>query len=474
MQIIDGAFIVLFVAFVFLVISYLVFRTRHKDHQVQIAELNELNKTLQAKVLSLETKLNSFGQNSSKTSFVVEQIKKIESLEDELQKQKQRVEDAKKIAQKANMVKCNFLSNIGDDMRTPLHSMLDFTKLLQSAIKDKTLLLYVNNIFESGQKLLSFMDEIIALSKIESGLFSIEVKAVESRLFFQNIIDKQQHSATKKGLALQLSIDEALPNALMIDSLKVQDIVSNLVENAIKFTKKGFVNVNVVVENVNSAKNVIDLSVVIEDSGIGIKEENQEKIFEMFEKLENNESETEEIGLGLSINKKIAQLMNGAIGLKSEPGKGSVFKFSLHDVEVALMSADDEILEEDIDFSLIDVASTIVVIDETSETRGAIIDSFMESSARVLSYKTLREAMDRLKNETIDLIFIDVEILNVDEGVVSKVLARMSKAPVVGLTTTQLKNLNLCEDGVKPIAYLKKPISRLELFKVAHKALTSK
>jgi len=138
------------------------------------------------------------------------------------------------------------------------------------------------------------------------------------------------------------------------------------------------------------------------------------------------------------------------------------------------MSADDEILEEDIDFSLIDVASTIVVIDETSETRGAIIDSFIDSSAKGLSYKTLREAMDILKNEKIDLIFIDVEILNVDEGAVSKVLSKMSKAPVVGLTTTQLKTLKLCEDGVKPIAYLKKPISRLELFKVVHRVLSLK
>lgn len=470
MQMVQAMLIVLFVASALIVVAYLILKSRYKQSQEQIKKLEGLNKTLYTRVLELETKLNTHDTNSSKTSFVIEQIKKIESLEYELQKQRQRVENVKIIAQKANMVKSDFLSNIKDDIRIPLQSILDLTTLLQTAIKDKTLLIHVSNIFKSGHKLLNFMDEIIALSKIQSGLFTIEEKAVDSRELFQSIIDKYQQSASKKGLVLTLQIDESLPNALMLDSLKVEEIVTNLVENAIKFTQKGFVNVNVLVENINSAKNILDISVLVEDSGIGIKEINQEKIFEMFEKLENDESEAQQIGLELSINKKIAKLMNGDIRLKSELGKGSVFKFSLKDVEIALMSADDDVvLEEDVDFSLINFLSTIVVIDEMSQTRGTIIDSFMDSSARVLSYKTLREAMDTLKSEEVDLIFIDVEMLNVDEGAVSKVLARMSDAPVVGLTTTQLRDLKLCEDGVKPIAYLKKPISRLELFKVALK-----
>ncbi len=455
-------------------IMYFIFKARYKNEFVKIDNLEKLNVALNSKIKELEEKLNERDYKGSKAGFVIEQIKKNEALDLKNKKLKQQLEDAKKIAQKASMIKYDFLSNVRHEVRTPMNSILVFAEMLKDELKDKTLLSYAENVFQSGHKLLNLIDDIIELSKIESGTFTLEENAVESRIIFESIVQSYKNIATKKGLDLSLHIDDTLPDSLILDSAKVQDIITNLVDNAIKFTNNGFVKIDVIVENINISRNVVDLSILVEDSGIGIDEKNQEKIFEIFESKEKpSDIEFEGAGLGLSINKKLANLMNGDITFTSEPQQGSVFKFSLDDVEIVLASSEDVVDDADIDFALIKDNSTMVVIDDMDETHERMKNYFMNSSSKVFTFKTVGESIETLKTKKIDLLFIDVEMLNIDDGAVSKVIAKMNDAPVVALTNNRLKNVVLSEGGVTPVAYLKKPISKLELFKLSLKILNS-
>ena len=436
------------------------------DEQAQKIE------TLKTKLTNSEEKLFQQGATTKSTSFVHEQIKKIEELESEVVLYKKRLEEAKVIAQEANMVKYDFLSNIRHEVRTPMNSILVFADMLRAEIKDATQRSYANNIFTSGHKLLELMDKIIELSHLESGSFQLNEKAVDSHLLFETIVDSQKSKAYKKAIAIKLIIDEDVPQSLVLDDEKVQEIVNNLLDNAIKFTKQGHVKIHVKVSDSNIINNTINLSISVEDTGMGIDEENQKRIFEIFEKREDcNEIEFQGTGLGLSLNRKMARHMNGDISVKSKEGKGSIFTLSLKNIEIVL-SSDENISEEDIDFSLINSAK-LMVIAQAEENRAVISKSFEETENEILYFNNPRSAIESLKETSVDLIFMDVDLLEIDDGAVSKVMANISKAPVVSLTNKSLKNIDFVSNGLKVVGHLKKPISKVELFKVCIKVLNS-
>ena len=434
----------------------------------EINDLHEKLKSAKIKVVELETK-------SNKTSYAADQIQKIATLNDEVLRQKNRVQEAKAIAQEASMVKYDFLTNVSHEIRTPMNSILVFAELLSSEIKDKKLLTYSKNIFQSGHKLLSLLDDVIELSKIESGGFELETRAVDIRVLLENVIQEQKNLAIKKGLKLTLEIDEKLPISLIVDTQKIKDVLYNLVENALKFTQSGYVKLKVKVKRVDIQNNSIDIIFIVEDSGIGIEKSNQEKIFKIFEKREDStELELQGTGLGLSINQKMARLMNGELSVESKLGVGSRFSFTLYDLEIVLVGSENEVDEQSIDFSLISPdGASIMVIDEDIESQKIIKESFLNTAVKVHAYHYPRDAIERLRSEKIDLIFIDIDIFSIDENAVSKVIAKMSKATVVTLTQTTLKNIVFEEGGAEVIGHLKKPISKVELFKISMKELNS-
>jgi len=469
--------LIIVVSISFLLIATVVFLSLVKKKKLkekiellseEISDLHEKLRSAKIKVVELETK-------SNKTSYVADQIQKIATLNDEVSRQKNRVQEAKAIAQEASMVKYDFLTNVSHEIRTPMNSILVFAELLSSEIKDKKLLTYSNNIFQSGHKLLSLLDDVVELSKIESGGFELETRAVDMRLLLENIIQEQKNLAIKKGLKLTLEIDETLPISLIVDAQKIKDILYNLVENALKFTQTGYVKLKVKVKRVDIQNNKIDIVLTVEDSGIGIEKSNQEKIFKIFEKREEStELELQGTGLGLSINQKMARLMNGELSVESRVNVGSCFSFVLYDLEIVLVGAEDEIDEQSIDFSLISPdGASIMVIDENIESQETIKGSFLNTAVKVYGYHYPRDAIERLRSEKIDLIFIDIDIFSIDENAVAKVIAKMSEATVVTLTQTTLKNIVFEEGGAKVVGHLKKPISKVELFKISMKELNS-
>jgi len=414
-------------------------------------------------------------KRSKSTSFLSENMKKLEDLEHELKIQKQRVQEAKKIAQNAMHVKKDFLANMRHEVRTPMNSILAFSDMLTHELKDKTQLSYAKNIFSSGHKLLSLMDDIIELSRLESGIFEIKKRAIDTPLFFNSVVKGHEVKAASKGLKLTLEVDSAIPESLILDDEKVKEILDNLISNAIKFTKNGTVTVSILAEQHNHTQNEIDISMLVKDTGVGIDVHSHQRIFEIFEKREDtNDSEFQGIGLGLSINKKMAKLMDGDISLSSTLGEGSTFTFNLNRLEIVLTSADDTEEKLNLNFNLIKPeGASIMVVDDVQSSCEMIKNAFTQTNTQVVTHSNLHEAIKSLKSHAFDLIFIDVNILNMDENAVSKVIAKMSNAPIVSLTQTSVKDIIFTKGGVNVVGHLKKPISKVELFKISLKVLNS-
>jgi len=248
-------------------------------------------------------------------------------------KLEQDLKKAKEEALKANEIKGRFLANISHEIRTPISSIIGFSSILTKEIKDKKLYKYATSINQAGQRLLSLVNEILDASKIEAN--KIEINKQDSDIY--NILQEIQEvfslKISQKNLQFDIHIQDNLPHILKLDELKVYQILLNLVGNALKFTHKGFIDIDV--SFTQNSNHTINLQIKVSDSGIGIKEDQLKKIFEPFQQQDKQDNKKYAgTGLGLYISKKYAQLMGGDIVVKSVSSKGTTMIFSLNDVEI--------------------------------------------------------------------------------------------------------------------------------------------
>ena len=249
--------------------------------------------------------------------------KLVQTLE-ELQVAKQEAEEAKKKAEIANQAKSNFLANVSHEIRTPIHAVLGMNEMILRECEEEPILEYSRNIQSAAGGLLALINDILDISKIESG--KMELVPGEYSLFHlvkdcYNMIDVQMK---QKGLKLVVENETQIPNRLLGDEIRIRQILFNLLTNAYKYTHEGTVTIRIKHERLNSGEILLLLSV--EDTGIGIAEEDQAKLFEFFERVDKRRNHNiEGTGLGLAITKELVELMKGEIGVISTLGKGSLF-----------------------------------------------------------------------------------------------------------------------------------------------------
>lgn len=230
---------------------------------------------------------------------------------------------------KANEAKSEFLANMSHELRTPLNGVIGFSELLMQTNVSDVQLQYTSAINTSAKSLLKVINDILDFSKIEAGKMELEITKSDVVQMIEQSIDIVKFSAEKKGVELLLNIPEYLPRFAYIDSFRVSQIIINLLNNAVKFTNEGEVELKVSFTEIDLDKGIYTFSV--RDTGIGISDEQKLKLFKAFSQADT--STTRKFGgtgLGLSISEKLAQKMGGSIQFESELGKGSTFNFSVN------------------------------------------------------------------------------------------------------------------------------------------------
>ncbi len=366
------------------------------------------------------------------------------------------LERAKEDAEEANNMKSEFLANMSHEIRTPMNAIIGFTDLLAKEIHKPVHLNYVKSIQDSSRILLTIINDILDLSKVEAGKLQIEYNPTDIRTIAQEIKSVFQQKAKTKALQLTIVVDDSVPKTLIIDEVRVRQILFNLISNAIKFTSEGHINVKITTSTQKDLST--NLILEVEDTGIGIDEAEAERIFEAFSQHSNQSNKQYGgTGLGLAIIKRLSQLMNGDVEVKSQRDKGSTFIVTLKEVEIT----DDQPLNAqrhealNIEFE----KATILVADDIQLNRNLIREYLKDTPITILEAKDGQEAIDLAKTNALDLILMDIKMPNKTGYEATKEIKAFKDIAIIALTASVISKKNnkdnlLFDDFLlKPIKY---------------------
>ena len=382
---------------------------------------------------------------------------------------RQELIDARERAEESDRQKTQFLANMSHEIRTPMNAILGFSELMESVVVSKKAKEYLAVIRDSGRSLLELINDILDLSKIEAGRIELNIEPVDLNELVQSVVALIAPDATGKGLELSVDVAAELPKCLLLDRLRVRQILLNLLSNAVKFTRAGSIAVKVCAEAATRDGQRMDLILAVSDTGVGISKLQQKRIFKAFHQVSStDESGLSGTGLGLSISKRLAKLMDGEITVSSTPGKGSTFTVTLQNVEAALeeVSPHSAVLENEQDLDLIR-ASRILVVDDNEVNRRLISEIFDGSHHEILLAEDGEQAIEIAHREKPDLVLMDIRMPRLDGRKALQILrsdAELPELPVVAVTASSLLNkekaLRKAFDG-----YLRKPFSKAQLFR---------
>lgn len=245
----------------------------------------------------------------------------------------QTILEAKEKLRIANQTKSEFLANISHELRTPLNIIMGFSDILRGRIQEEEFHKMLEFTYKAANSLNTLLNGVLELSNVESGNTKLETKPIEIIPIIKEYVELFKIELNKKNVELSLNIGEGIPTLLMLDEVRVRQILFNVIGNAVKFTENG--SINITIEHLPKTKGTLDLFISIEDTGIGIQEDKIEKVFDNFYQVDGADTRKYEgIGLGLALSKKLLYIMNGTISVKSEFGKGSTFRIEFKDVRI--------------------------------------------------------------------------------------------------------------------------------------------
>ena len=375
---------------------------------------------------------------------------------------------AKNEAEKANKVKSEFLANMSHEIRTPMNAVLGFADLLGTTITDHKQKSYVESIKSSGKSLMTLINDILDLSKIEAGKLEIQYAPLNLKPVLKEIEQIFSIKILQKNLEFISDFDPNIPDSLILSEVRLRQVLFNIIGNAIKFTEIGNIKLKSKIVGESDDKKKIELLISVEDTGIGVPKSQFDRIFKSFEQQDGqDEKKFGGTGLGLAISKRLVNLMGGEIILKSELGKGSTFEILLHDVLVSHEKTE-AIVEKLFDYENIQFEpATILVADDNQTNRNLIKEIFEKTKIKTIFAEDGQAAIISAREFKPDLILMDIR-MPVMDGFEAVKLIRKDKSimniPVIALTASVFgSSMNLIsKKGFN--SYLMKPTLISELF----------
>ncbi len=388
----------------------------------------------------------------------------------------QRLKESEASALAASKAKSAFLANMSHEIRTPMAAMLGYADVLLDHLKDPDNRNCVLVIKQNGQHLLELINDILDLSRIEAGKLDVEIEPISLVQFVSNLHSQMCVRSQEKGLSFDVKFASEIPDRIRTDSTRLRQVLINLIGNAIKFTEKGRVQLAVYMSQTN------ELAFSVRDTGIGISQEQQKRLFKPFSQGDSSVTRTYGgSGLGLDISNRLTRMLGGSISIESKLGVGSTFT-----VTIPILSTDDSSLVKPPSFGKLDLAVNethkiqhlacrILVVDDRRDIRH-ISQHFLEKAgAKVTTAENGRQGIDvaiaaRDKCEPFDLVVMDIQMPIVD-GMEAVAALRLEGIdwPIIALTADAMKGdrdkyLNGgCDD------YLSKPIDQGKLVSIAVK-----
>ncbi len=392
-----------------------------------------------------------------------------DNLEKKVAERTLELQESRNIAQKANKAKSEFLANMSHEIRTPMNAIIHFSQLALQEEMSSQSRDYVDRVNSSSVSLLRIINDILDLSKIESGKLDIEQTTFSLSNLVKEVLDTFTISMEKKGLHLYTDLPETLHDSLIGDPFRIQQILTNLVSNAVKFTEIGKIEITLREHTHTRKKIVIEFEVT--DTGIGMTEEQQNSLFQPFQ--QGDSSTTRQFGgtgLGLMICKQLIGLMGGTITVKSNYGKGSTFSFRIP-FEYAAFKTDmmntENQLQTRLEKDLTQREGAEILVVEDNEANQVIITSILENSGfKVILADNGKIALHLLENHSYDLVLMDIQMPEMDGYEATRRIRsnrRWDKLPIVAMTANAMQDdIVKCHD-VGMNGHLSKPLDMVQL-----------
>ncbi len=369
---------------------------------------------------------------------------------------------AKKEAEESVKSKDQFLTNMSHEIRTPMNAILGFTQLLiQTKLSNKQED-FANSVKVAAENLLSIINDILDFSKIESGVIEIEPSPTNIRQILKNVFDLLKISASQKQLQFTYHIDENLPKWVMCDALRLNQILINLVGNAIKFTEKGTVEFSA--ELTEETPEHTHIRFKVKDTGIGIQTDKHSSIFERFNQVNNEiNRKYEGTGLGLSISKNLIELMGGRLEMISEVNQGSEFSFVLklsRSIQDSSVEDKGEIVSRQIQGKL-----NILLVEDNLLNQKLAKNVLNNFGFEVTIADNGLIGLDVLKHQSFDLILMDLQMPELDGYQTTKIIRKDLRLtlPIIAMTAHSIvgEKEKCIEAGMND--FISKPFNQREL-----------
>ena len=352
--------------------------------------------------------------------------------------------------QEANRAKSYFLSNMSHEIRTPINAVLGMNEMILRECTDEPILSYAANIQSSGKTLLFLINDILDMSKIESGkmeIVPVEYETADMILDLWNVIYLR---AQEKGLTVEFFLDDTLPRRLFGDDVRVKQIVTNLLTNAVKYTSKGRVELRA--DYKRTEENTMDLIISVKDTGMGIRKEDMGKLFESFRRIEEEKNRNiEGTGLGMNIVMSLLKLMGGDISVDSEYQKGSTFTVTIPQKIISDEATGDfeSIMSRQrpgsarYQKSFEAPEANVLVVDDNSMNLDVFKALLKRTKMNIVTADSGRKCLELVKEQSFDIVFMDHMMPEMDEIDTLHEMQKLEhfpneKTPVIALTANAL------------------------------------